>query len=232
MSRLQSLPRSLIRIPRVERVAQHHRRAAVMGLTLVIAVSAGLGTLRAPQSTPAVYSVKDVVLGLRRQPARWLGHTILIRGAIAAWGATMCPTTQGVTTAPICRSQKRWVYLGPVTISAGLVIPNLAPVPAMSGWGSGSYYNVKFSPLLSTVATPSSSILVVLLRPGRSSLAPLAHGGLPPELVTLPLVGTVIDWMFPPDYRVTARIQIQRSAAQTCAVTASAPCSDGLLLAP
>jgi len=215
---------------------RHLPRAVVLSVTMVVVGAAVFisSALLTPRSTPIVYSVEDVATGLRRQPTHWAGRTILIRSSIAAWGATLCPTSGGGTVAPICRQQTRWVYLGPTSINAGFAIPNLSPAPSSAaGWAGGSNLPVTFSPPQSSiVAAPTSPILLVLLRPGRLSPVPQARRGLPPALLALPLIGQAISHLFPTDNRVTVRIRLNQIAAQTCAVTVNTPCSDGLLLSP
>ena len=115
---------------------------------------------RRDMATPPVYSVEQVMAGLRTHPARWFGRTIRLRAALA-----------GVITAGDA----------PLTYLVGrLVMTPMGPAhipdpPAATGWGVSIHGPLIISP--EVPVAPRNSVVAFLRR-----FFPLGSGTLHPHL--------------------------------------------------
>ena len=68
------------------------RVLALVALTVVLILAAALAIKRAAAPSETVYSVRQVALGLGRQPAAWVGRSVLVRGIAISITGSACPT--------------------------------------------------------------------------------------------------------------------------------------------
>ncbi len=115
------------------------RRLLPALLALVLGVSVAITLWGRPNAPEQVYSVADVTAGLKRQPNRWVGRTVLVRGtaAISAWATSpseevLEPCYSLHRHCTLIEPHGRVVYLvlapwgGPDLLGVGHVNPGLA----------------------------------------------------------------------------------------------------------
>jgi len=139
------------------------RLPGILGIVVVsIVLFALVAASRRQAATPPVYSVEQVILGLRSHPARWFGRTIRLRAMLA-----------GVITA----GDAPLTYLVGRLVMTPMGAAHLPDPPAATGWGVSIHGPLIISP---EVPGASRNPVVAFLRrffpPGSGTLHPHLDG--------------------------------------------------------
>lgn len=182
-----------------------------------------IGYLHRDALPPArVYSVAEVQDGLRQQPQMWVGRTVLIRGDVK-----MAPMTT-------CGSMCHWaafIYLGPShsprwsQIQQGVLLQRLTLTILTAHLPAGQRSSTTTVLSLLSKRVPTS---LLLQAPNGSLPVAHPHGTLPDFAYTLPLIGSLLERVFPLDNRLIVRVRL--TPAQACTAQANPLCTDGMLL--
>lgn len=86
-----------------------------VGLLLVVALVVAVAFLHPGLTGRVVYTVDDVLAGVRRQPQAWVGRAVLVHGVPSGSGSYTYCTSTGAHNARTC-GQPMWLYLGPAGV--------------------------------------------------------------------------------------------------------------------
>jgi len=195
----------------------------ILFVSLAILGVVALGRLHLGALPPAhVYAVAEVQDGLRRQPQLWVGRTVLIRGDVKMVPMTTCST--------ICQSPT-FIYLGPSHSpqwnqrQQAEMLQRLTLTILTAHLPAGQRSSTTNLLSLLSKMTPTS---LLLQAPNGSLPVAHPHGSLPDYAYTLPVVGSLLERVFPLDNRLIVRVHL--TSPQTCTAQANSPCADGVLL--
>jgi hypothetical protein len=218
-----------------------HRRDTARGLPLALvclyALAGSVPGIATParaarygQAPPQVYTVGQVLAGVRHCPHHWLGRTILVRGIVSGY-LTDYPQP-GPALAP--RAPGLWLYDPTATVAATpeAYLTTLLPWMRMGSTPKASCIATsRAHTALSMPSGLSSPILVPfgLPSPALSRASSWIARSRRPDKV--PFIGALLDRRFPRDGAMAPRIHL--SSAHTYAspprASPSGPCVDGIV---
>jgi len=180
-----------------------------------------------------VYSVAEVQAGMQQEPRLWAGRTVLVQGDVKMSPNIVCNATN-----PICQSTM-FIYLGPShspplnQTQEDLMLRRLNMVMSMARAPSSMSSSVsrQYTLMVSTIsALIGGGMPNLLLQVPPNVPVPIAqpHGVLPDSAYTLPIVGPLLEDVFPLDNRLIVRVRLASSAA--CRAQSFQLCVNGVLL--
>ncbi len=176
-----------------------------------------------------VYSVAEVQAGMQQQPQLWTGRTVLIQGDVKMSPSMVCNAANQV-----CQSTM-FIYLGSShsppwsQTQEDLMLMRLTMMTSMAHAPSSIYrqYALTLSTMSASIGGGTPNLL---LQVPPNVLVPTAqpHGALPDSAYTLPIVGPLLEGIFPMDNRLVVRVRLASSAA--CRAQVIQLCVNGILL--
>ena len=173
-----------------------------------------------------MYSVSEVLAGLRSHPVAWSGRTVLVRGLTSGWVSSSCPG--GIS---ISCPTTNIVLLADTSTSATLS-GSLAAMRGV-GWAPAAMLAAASGRLPSgkivTYAFPgpinARPLALVLLKAQSPAVVSRLLSPSPPWPYTLPIIGPILWNARPPSAAVIVRVRLSRGLPCLGPV-----CADGVLM--